>query len=178
MRIVTRYAYIAFLLLAVSIPATESKAAFGARSPAVKVDAKVSDAAATRGTDKKLAPTSAKKDVASPSTPVAAGPVGNALTITIAGSLAMVLIDAAAKKGLMDAKIDIPSSLVGCLGLFAFLLLTEVINPSLADSIYEYLSPGAAFLAKWMSPFYVPGLVILPLAPSIGGASEVRFSLT
>ena len=33
--------------------------------------------------------------------------------------------------------------------------------------------PGAALIAKWFPIFFIPGLVLLPLSPPIGGPSEV-----
>ena len=74
------------------------------------------------------------------------------------------------------ANIEFPALLGGCIFLFFFLLLTEAVNPTLANSIFEALSPGAAFLAKWLPPLFVPGLVMLPLSPSVGGGVEVSAS--
>jgi len=44
---------------------------------------------------------------------------------------------------------------------------------SLAQMLFQSLSPGAALLAKWLPVFFVPSLVTLPLADSVGTAGEV-----
>lgn len=41
------------------------------------------------------------------------------------------------------------------------------------DSVYSILSPGAAVLAKWLPVFFVPSLVTLPLAQSMGSGWEL-----
>lgn len=61
----------------------------------------------------------------------------------------------------------------GCMGLFAFLILAQLINPGLGDNIFNSLNPGAKLLTKWLPVFFVPGLAMLPLAPSMGGGIEV-----
>ena len=113
---------------------------------------------------KKAEPTkSAPAAVATPST----------LTNALAGGLVFALIEKATKVGLAKADIQFPAMLGGCIFLFVFLILTNAVSPSAAASIYDALSPGAALLAKWIAPFFVPGLVILPLSPSVGGTVEV-----
>ena len=102
------------------------------------------------------------------------GGVANTLTNSLLGAVAFALVEQATKEGLRVADINFPSSLGGCIALFIFLILAEVVSPDLAGSIFDALSPGAAFLAKWLPPFFVPGLVMLPLAPSVGGTVEVR----
>jgi hypothetical protein len=39
--------------------------------------------------------------------------------------------------------------------------------------VYRVLSPGAAVLAKWLPVFFVPSLITLPLAQSLGSSLEV-----
>jgi len=49
-----------------------------------------------------------------------------------------------------------------------------VIFPNLfGDAVFEYLTPGANLLAKWLPVFFVPGLAMLPLAPSMGSPVEI-----
>ena len=66
-----------------------------------------------------------------------------------------------------------PAPLGGCLILFALLLLAQTASPPLGDACFELLTPGANFLTKWMPVFFVPGLAMLPLAPSMGNSLEV-----
>lgn len=153
------------LLLAASIPVIESKKAF---QPTPLVLAK--------STSKEI---SAKLE--SPDTPavpsqikhIRGGAVDNNLVNCLAGSVVCGLIEQAVKKGLAKANVSFPSSLGGCVFLFFFLLLADAISPSAANAMYDSLAPAAAFLAKWMAPLFVPGLVMLPLSPSVGGGIEV-----
>jgi len=104
--------------------------------------------------------------------------VENTLLNAISGSVVMALIEKGVKEIFKANNIGFPSQLGACLVLFASLLLMEVVNPKLANTIFTALSPGAALLAKWLPVFFVPGLAMLPLAPSIGDTSEVRASLS
>ncbi len=65
---------------------------------------------------------------------------------------------------------DFPSSLGGCGFLFATLL---ALPPKASSFIYDKLTPGAALLAKWLPVFFVPSLITLPLADSIGTSAEL-----
>jgi hypothetical protein len=101
------------------------------------------------------------------------GGVANTVTNAIAGSVALALIEKAVKTGLARAKINFPGQLAACMALFVSLLGIEAVSPSLANSIFNALSPGSALLAKWLPVFFVPGLVLLPLSKPIGGTLEV-----
>ena len=100
----------------------------------------------------------------------------NALLSSIAGALVMACFEKIVKFGFAKGDIKFPSQLGACIILFVSLLLTELVNPDLANSIFLALSPGAAFLAKWLPVFFVPGLAMLPLAPPIGSGMEVRIT--
>jgi hypothetical protein len=67
-----------------------------------------------------------------------------------------------------------PSSLAGCGALFTTLIALSSTKQSLGDGLYSLLAPGAAVLAKWLPVFFVPSLVTLPLAQSLGSSVEVR----
>jgi hypothetical protein len=69
--------------------------------------------------------------------------------------------------------ISFPSQLGGCCILFALMILAEIVKPGVGDSVFSYLSPGAGLLARWIAVFFVPGLAMLPNAPSMGSALEV-----
>ena len=95
----------------------------------------------------------------------------------LTGVAIMTLIERATNKVLKAQNINFPSQLGGCIALLLFMLVGEVIIPGLGDSIFASLSPGAALLAKWLPVFFVPGLAMLPLAPSVGSGAEVRMTL-
>ena len=73
----------------------------------------------------------------------------------------------------MAKGVKFPSMLGGCAALLFFLLLADLISPGLGELIFSSLSPGSALLAKWLPVFFVPGLAMLPLAPSVGNGLEV-----
>jgi hypothetical protein len=93
----------------------------------------------------------------------------------IAGALVMTLIERATNRVLKSQGSNFPSQLGGCIALLFFMLSAEAVAPGLGDSIFVSLSPGAALLAKWLPVFFVPGLAMLPLAPSVGSSFEVQF---
>ena len=70
-------------------------------------------------------------------------------------------------------KIPFPSPLGGCIIVLITLLLSEVVKPGSGEVVFQTLAPGAGLLAKWLPVFFVPGLAMLPLAPSMGGSLEV-----
>ena len=93
---------------------------------------------------------------------------------TLIGVGILALIEKAMKQTLHVLEIKFPAMLAGCLALFAFLLVTDAcVSSSAAQAMAEYLAPGAAILAKWLPIFFVPGLALLPLAPSVGGNLEI-----
>jgi hypothetical protein len=153
------------LLLAASLPEVESKKAF---KPTSFVPSKSSSAVISNKIE-----TSSTLDVSFQVKDVRGGALDSNLVNCLAGSVVCGLIEQAVKKGLVKANISFPSSLGGCIFLFFFLVLADIINPSAANTMYEALAPSAAFLAKWMAPLFVPGLVMLPLSPSVGGGMEV-----
>lgn len=81
-----------------------------------------------------------------------------------------VLLDITFRTLFKAAKIEFPSSLGGCGFLFATLL---ALPPKASAFIYDKLTPGAALLAKWLPVFFVPSLITLPLADSIGTSAEL-----
>lgn len=91
----------------------------------------------------------------------------------ITGAIVMTLIERATNRVLKSLGSTFPSQLGGCIGLLFFMLSAEAVVPGLGDSIFASLSPGAALLAKWLPVFFVPGLAMLPLAPSVGSSFEV-----
>eukprot|EP00559_Dactyliosolen_fragilissimus_P002854 CAMPEP_0184859528 /NCGR_PEP_ID=MMETSP0580-20130426/4494_1 /TAXON_ID=1118495 /ORGANISM="Dactyliosolen fragilissimus" /LENGTH=540 /DNA_ID=CAMNT_0027356181 /DNA_START=98 /DNA_END=1720 /DNA_ORIENTATION=- len=100
-----------------------------------------------------------------------AGKVSELQTICF-GVGSFVLMDHLFRKAFVANGIAFPSQLGGCCILFFFLLFVNLIRPGLGDSIFQLLSPGSNLLAKWLPVFFVPGLVMFPLAPSMGSSLE------
>jgi hypothetical protein len=92
----------------------------------------------------------------------------------VTGAVIMALIERGLNKFFVSQGIKFPAMLGGCIALFAFLLLADSVSPGLGESIFTTLLPGSTLLAKWLPCFFVPGLVMLPLAPSVGSGLEVR----
>ena len=94
----------------------------------------------------------------------------------VVSALGLFAINYAVTKAFQALDIEFPAMLGGCIILFVFLLLADgVSNGALGNGIFEFLSPGAALLAKWLPVFFVPGLAMLPRAPSLGSGLDVRF---
>ena len=65
-------------------------------------------------------------------------------------------------------------AMLGCTVLiFVTLVLAEAISPGLGDAAFTLLQPGSNLLTKWLPVMFVPGLAMLPLAPSIGSPVDV-----
>jgi putative effector of murein hydrolase len=80
------------------------------------------------------------------------------------------VIDVTFRRFFQSNGISFPSSLGACGALFAILLL---LPQSFSDRLFIMLQPGALILAKWLPVFFVPSLVTLPLADSVGNALEL-----
>ena len=91
----------------------------------------------------------------------------------ISSTTLLVAMDVAIRRLFRAKSIAFPSSLAGCGILFASLLSLHAVKAEWGDSIYSVLAPGAAVLAKWLPVFFVPSLVTLPLAQSMGNGWEL-----
>ena len=91
----------------------------------------------------------------------------------ISGIVAMGLLEAGLKRFFKASNINFPSMLGGCMLLFVVAVLAETIHPGWGDRIHDFLAPGSALLSKWLPSFFVPGLAMLPLAPSMGTGLDV-----
>jgi hypothetical protein len=91
----------------------------------------------------------------------------------ISGALIFIILDKAFRSFFTANKIAFPSQLGGCIVLFIALTLSELVKTGTGEATLQALAPGAALLAKWLPVFFVPGLAMLPLAPSMGGPIEV-----
>ena len=70
-------------------------------------------------------------------------------------------------------KITFPAMLGCTIVVFASLVLAEVVFPGMGENAFQLLTPGSTLLAKWLPVMFVPGLAMLPLAPSIGSAVDI-----
>lgn len=95
------------------------------------------------------------------------------LNKALAGAATFAVIEQVVKKGLKAANLKYPAGLGACILLFSGLCIADLAVPETASAIFDMLSPGAAILAKWFPVFFVPGLALLPLSPSIGGTMDV-----
>jgi len=85
----------------------------------------------------------------------------------------LTLIERVVNKLFVKAGIKFPAQLGGCGILLAFLVIADAVVPGVGTAVFEYLSPATALLTKWLPVFFVPGLAMLPLAPSVGSGIEV-----
>ena len=92
----------------------------------------------------------------------------------IKGCIILTGLERGINKLFVKYGIAFPAQLAGCIGLFFFMILSEILKPGFGVSVYKFFVPGSDLLAKWFPVLFVPGLVMLPLAPSIGNGWEVR----
>lgn len=91
----------------------------------------------------------------------------------VTGTIVLTLIERIVNKFFVQYGVKFPAQLGGCGLLFAFLVIADAVIPGFGNSIFEYLTPGTTLLTKWLAVFFVPGLAMLPLAPSVGSGLEV-----
>ena len=92
----------------------------------------------------------------------------------VTGTVVLTLIERIINKIFVNYGVKFPAQLGGCGLLFAFLVVSNAVVPGLGDSLFNYLTPATTLLTKWLPVFFVPGLAMLPLAPSVGSPFEVR----
>jgi len=85
-----------------------------------------------------------------------------------------IVVDHLLRKVFKKSGISFPSQLAGCLILFVLMVIGNAVSSfPVGDQVFDMLSPGAAWLAKWLPVMFVPGLVMVPLAPSVGSSVEL-----
>ena len=84
-----------------------------------------------------------------------------ASTLTSLG--AIVGADMLLRRAFLARAIPFPSSLAGMLGLFSGLCALQGAKPKAATAVFDFASPGCAFISRWLALFFVPNLVVLPL---------------
>lgn len=91
-------------------------------------------------------------------------------------SLGLILaMDKYLKKAFVAAAIKFPSALFGMFCTFTILLVLDSTIPAAATTLEKFFEPALLFIQRWLPLFYVPSLVVLPLAvQDIPAASGVK----
>ncbi|OVA12070.1 CidB/LrgB family [Macleaya cordata] len=91
-------------------------------------------------------------------------------------SLGIILaMDKFLKRVFVAAAIKFPSALFGMFCVFSVLMILDSIVPPAASSLMGFFDPAIMFIQRWLPLFYVPSLVVLPLAvKDIPAASGVK----
>ncbi|XP_042483761.1 plastidal glycolate/glycerate translocator 1, chloroplastic-like [Macadamia integrifolia] len=94
-------------------------------------------------------------------------------------SLGIILaMDKFLKQAFVAAAIKFPSALFGMFCVFSALMILDSVVPSAATSLMNFFEPANLFIQRWLPLFYVPSLVVLPLAvKDIPAASGVKICL-
>ncbi|KAL2901198.1 Plastidal glycolate/glycerate translocator 1 chloroplastic [Bienertia sinuspersici] len=80
-------------------------------------------------------------------------------------SLGIILaMDKLLKQAFAAASIRFPSALFGMFCTFSILIIFDSTIPAAAASLMSFFEPALLFIQRWLPLFYVPSLVILPLA--------------
>ncbi|KAI3707352.1 hypothetical protein L6452_25797 [Arctium lappa] len=94
-------------------------------------------------------------------------------------SLGIILAtDKYLKEAFIAAAIKFPSALFGMFCIFTVLVILDVTIPAAANGLMNFFEPALLFIQRWLPLFYVPSLVVLPLAiQDIPAASGVKICL-
>ncbi|KAL6336044.1 hypothetical protein AAG906_003671 [Vitis piasezkii] len=97
------------------------------------------------------------------STPLGLQSVFGVLHLVV--SLGIILaMDNLLKKAFVAAAIKFPSALFGMFCIFTILVILDSTVPAAAKSLMNFFQPALLFIQRWLPLFYVPSLVVLPLA--------------
>ncbi|KAI7728657.1 hypothetical protein M8C21_010223 [Ambrosia artemisiifolia] len=91
-------------------------------------------------------------------------------------SLGIILAaDKYLKQAFVSAAIKFPSALFGMFCIFTVLVILDVTVPAAANGLMNFFEPALLFIQRWLPLFYVPSLVILPLAvQDVPAASGIK----
>ncbi|CAM8982984.1 unnamed protein product [Rhodiola kirilowii] len=94
-------------------------------------------------------------------------------------SLGIILaMDYFLKMAFVAAAIKFPSALFGMFCIFSTLVILDVVFQPAAAGLEKFFQPALLFIQRWLPLFYVPSLVVLPLAvKDIPAASGLKISL-
>lgn len=76
----------------------------------------------------------------------------------------IVAVDQLLKQAFVTAAIKFPSALFGMFCIFTILVILDSTVPAAATSLMNFFQPALLFIQRWLPLFYVPSLVVLPLA--------------
>lgn len=68
------------------------------------------------------------------------------------------------KNSFTAAAIKFPSALFGMFCIFTILMVLDSTVPDAATTLMNFFQPALLFIQRWLPLFYVPSLVVLPLA--------------
>lgn len=68
------------------------------------------------------------------------------------------------KRAFTAAAIKFPSALFGMFCVFSALMVLDSFAPSAATGLMGFFDPACLFIQRWLPLFYVPSLVVLPIA--------------
>lgn len=108
---------------------------------------------------------------------VAPSPAQNVLGVAhLIVSLGVILaMDKFLKQAFVAAAIKFPSALFGMFCTFSVLIILDAVIPSAAEFFMRFFEPAVLFIQRWLPLFYVPSLVVLPVAiKDIPAASGVK----
>ncbi|RZB98974.1 Plastidal glycolate/glycerate translocator 1, chloroplastic, partial [Glycine soja] len=99
--------------------------------------------------------------------------------IHLAVSLGLILaVDKFLKQAFVAAAIKFPSALFGMFCIFSVLIILDSTVPAAATAFVSFFVPAFMFIQRWLPLFYVPSLVVLPLAvKDIPAASGAKIGL-
>lgn len=100
-------------------------------------------------------------------------------SVTTVGSLALTIsLEQAAARFLRANSIQFPGSLCAMLVLLGSITLLRVLRLSkAAEGLRALFTPATAFLTRWLAVFFVPNLVMLPLAPKLPSADVAKIAI-
>lgn len=94
-------------------------------------------------------------------------------TNEIVGAAFFTVLQVVINKVFRVNNINFPAMLGSTILTFTSLVVSEAIFTGVGDNLARLLTPGANLLAKWLPVMFVPGLAMLPLAPSIGSSLDL-----
>jgi len=94
-------------------------------------------------------------------------------TNEIMGATFFTVLQIVLNKTFRANNINFPAMLGSTILTFATLVLAEAMFSGTGDNVAQLLTPGTNLLTKWLPVMFVPGLAMLPLAPSIGSTLDL-----
>ncbi|KAF9617409.1 hypothetical protein IFM89_036330 [Coptis chinensis] len=76
----------------------------------------------------------------------------------------LLAMDMFLKQAFAAAAINFPSALFAMFSVLSVLIILDLLIPPAATSLMNFFEPAVMFIQRWLPLFYVPSLVVLPLA--------------